>query len=48
MASHSGTPEPNAKPSTTETSASDAPTDRSIPPVTITSVIPSAIRPGST
>ena len=33
---------------TTDTSASDAPTDRSMPPVTITSVMPSAISPGST
>ena len=47
-ASSSGTPLVEAKPITTETSASDAPTERSIPPVTITSVIPSAISPGST
>jgi hypothetical protein len=48
IAAGSGIPAWNENPIATETRASAAPTERSIPPVMMMSVMPSAMRPTST
>ena len=48
MASGSGSPAAKVKPTATETSARFDPTERSMPPVMMIRVIPSAMRPTST